>query len=73
MLSRRYSDKDGKCFADSVGGCEAMREYQKTCGSYLCPFYKPKGFQDWIKIEKVDEVVLYAPEEYYNGEDQFEG
>ena len=69
MLERKYCETDGRCFADKIvfeladGGCEAMFERHPDCGTYNCPFYKPQGCEDWIKLEHKDRVEMYTPEE----------
>lgn len=64
MIKREYSDTDGACFAQSVfDECKIMDSYDDNCNTYNCPFYKPEGCKDWIKIETEDGVCLYAPEE----------
>ncbi len=45
--------------------CAALTEADKNCGSYRCPFYKPNGCKDWIRIEDKDGYNLIPPEEYY--------
>jgi len=35
-----------------------------------CPFYKPKGCEDWIRVERDGQVWLVPPEEYYNREER---
>lgn len=67
MIKRKYTDKDGVCFANN-GWCIALTEHDDSkCGTYGCPFYKPEGCEDWIKIEEENCVKLYTPEEYYGG------
>lgn len=74
MIVRAYKETDGKCFADSEWGCEAMTGYHKKCGTYQCTFYKPIGCEDWVKIEHENCIKLYSPREYYNAkENQLEG
>lgn len=52
-----------KCFADTHGGCKALN--CECEGKDKCPFYKPEGCEDWIRIEQYGEVWLIPPEEYY--------
>lgn len=66
MIKRKYADRDGRCFADETGGCYAMIERDRNCGSYKCPFYKPSDCEEWIKREKESHVELFTPEEYYS-------
>lgn len=68
MIRRRYDDRDGRCFGTGSHGCEIMTEPSIRCGSYRCPFYKPVGCEDWIKIEDLSCVILVTPEEGYGGE-----
>ena len=72
MIRREYGDRDGTCFAASVfNECMLMGEYDENCGSYKCPFYKPFGCKDWVKLEDEDGVSLYAPEELiHDGEEK---
>ncbi len=74
MIRREYGDRDGACFAASVfNECMLMGEYDKNCGSYKCPFYKPFGCKDWVKLEDENGVSLYAPEELdFDGEERKE-
>lgn len=45
--------------------CEALAHHISDCGTYKCPFYKPKGCKDWIRVEDEEGVNLIPPEEYY--------
>lgn len=45
--------------------CSALTEPHEKCGYYRCPFYKPQGCGDWIRIEDEDGYSLIPPEEYY--------
>lgn len=74
MIRREYSDGDGTCFAASVfNECMLMGGYDEYCGSYKCPFYKPFGCKDWIKIEDRDGVSLYPPEDVdFHGKEKTE-
>ena len=44
--------------------CIGLTGIQPGCGSYQCPFYKPVGCADWIRIEDQDGINLIPPEEY---------
>jgi len=66
MHKREYTDTDGKCFAFEMGTCIALVTGHAECGTYMCPFYKPKDCKDWVRIETSKEVRLYAPEDYVN-------
>ena len=70
MIKRKYTDKDGDCASLMGGECDAMKVLSPECGSYMCPFYKPRECADWIKIEKPKHVEFYTPEEYYGGNKQ---
>lgn len=51
------------CFAQLATGCKVL-----TCdcaGKAECPFYKPVGCEDWIKVEHNGEAWILTPEEYY--------
>lgn len=49
----------------NVVNCSALTTVDKNCGSYRCPFYKPDGCKDWVRIEDEDGCSLIPPEEYY--------
>lgn len=69
MIKRKYTSMDGDCFAETyLGTCDALTERCSRCGSYICPFYKPKECKDWIRLDRPKYVELYTPEEYYSGE-----
>lgn len=44
--------------------CQSLKRDHKKCGSYRCPFYKPEGCKDWVRIEDEDGINLIPPEEY---------
>ena len=52
-----------KCFADSFGTCRVLIRTAKNCNA-TCPFYKPKGCKDWVRMTAGDKVLLLTPEEY---------
>lgn len=55
------------CFAQLNVGCKVL-----TCdcvGKDECPFYKPQGCNDWIRVENNGEVWIVPPEEYYGERD----
>lgn len=69
MLIRKVTDTDGECFAkcerrENPSECVAL-QYKGSiiCGTYDCPFYKPLGCEDWVRLEENGEIHLYAPEE----------
>lgn len=47
------------------GGCKLLTTDHKQCGTYKCPFYKPQGCKDWIRVEDRQGVSLVPAEEYY--------
>jgi len=63
MLVRLKYETDGKCCHLSVKRCTALSERYLRCGSYLCPFYKPEGCGDWIRIDRDASVEMYEPGE----------
>lgn len=61
-----------KCFAlieDKKSGraCRALSAIGEGCGSYRCPFYKPEGCKDWIRIEDETGVHIIPPENTVGG------
>lgn len=50
-----------KCFALTERGCVCLDD-DSQCGK-CCPFYKPAGCEDWVKVEIDGEVWLIPPEE----------
>lgn len=52
-----------KCFANEIGRCTILDEIPCFCGSE-CPFYKPRGCRDWIRVKYHGQEVLFPPEEY---------
>ena len=50
-----------KCFAELYGGCAILTDNSR-CG-YRCPFYKPTGCEDWVRLETKNEIFLIPPEE----------
>lgn len=55
------------CCAYSITvNCSALTIADEQCGSYRCPFYKPQGCKDWVRIEDEDGCNLIPPEEYYD-------
>lgn len=47
-----------KCYAQVMGTCGILNTEQEC--SYKCPFYKPKGCKDWVRVGN----KMYTPEEY---------
>lgn len=58
------TDSTERCFAEEDNKtCKLLyADAIESCGC-KCPFYKPEGCEDWIKIEKGEGVYLYTPEE----------
>ena len=55
---------DEPCFAKlRNGGCRALAVISDNCGRD-CPFYKPTGCKDWVRIEDKMGVNFIPPEEY---------
>ena len=52
-----------RCFAMDEGICDAMTIKQKHCGTWKCPFYKPEGCKEWIRLEDEYGINLIPPEE----------
>ncbi len=52
-------------FKQNGVACGLLTRYGKECGSADCPFYKPKGCKDWIRVEDEDGIIIIPPEEYY--------
>lgn len=53
------------CHFNAAVECTGLTTSDERCGSYRCPFYKPKGCKDWVRIEDEDGCSLIPPEEYY--------
>jgi len=54
-----------KCFAESFKGmCRILTTQSDTCRTVNCPFYKPDGCKEWVRIEDERGVNLIPPEEY---------
>ena len=54
------------CFAKTkLGVCRVYGLFQEGCGSYKCPFYKPAGCKEWVRIEDRTGINLIPPEEAY--------
>lgn len=54
------------CFGETqYGGCTALRQVHAECGSYKCPFYKPKMCKSWVRIKDRQGVNLIPPEEAF--------
>ncbi len=46
-------------------GCLILSGGHKDCGTYACPFYKPEGCRDWIRLDLECGVRLIPPDDYY--------
>lgn len=58
------SNTKDPCFAMARRVCMVVKEeFQEECG-VNCPFYKPAGCEDWVRIER-NGIWLIPPEEYY--------
>ena len=53
---------DERCFAKIGDGC-AIKNGVINC-SPKCPFYKPRGCEDWVRRETKYEILLIPPEDY---------
>ena len=56
-------ESDGICFAKRFQECLVVGNCLKGCNTYACPFYKPCGCEDWIKIERQQSIAMIPPEE----------
>lgn len=45
--------------------CKVLTMQHEECGSYKCPFYKPKLCKAWVRIEDTYGINLIPPEEAY--------
>lgn len=57
-------ESDGICFARQHNACKVMCELHPRCGTYYCPFYKPVGCEEWLRIDKSTFVRMYTPDEF---------
>lgn len=61
------------CFAE-IGyrkqGCRVLAKTHEGCGSYKCPFYKPKDCRDWVRIDDKMGVNIIPPEDLGGKEDE---
>lgn len=53
------TDCHERCYADQMGKCYILNEIAYRCNA-SCPFYKPRGCKDWVRIGN----NLHTPEEY---------
>lgn len=47
-----------RCYADDMGECRILNGFNECNAG--CPFYKPRGCKDWVRVG----TNLYTPEEY---------
>ena len=61
------NDSLGECFAAVLHGasCKVLKRPVPECGTAGCPFYKPKGCCDWVRVQDGKQATLVPPEEYY--------
>ena len=53
------------CYAEMLhGGCRALSVKSELCRSWKCPFYKPQGCKEWIRVEDKQGINIVPPEEY---------
>jgi len=55
-----------KCFAalQHEEGCTVLIAPEDRCGTIGCPFYKPEGLKDWVRITDKDGTFILPPEEH---------
>lgn len=63
MLVKLFDESDGKCYAETLAECYALKDYEVGCGTYRCKFYKPRDCKDWIRLDTKNMVRLYEPDE----------
>lgn len=51
-----------RCFAELAGECDLLKEVE-VC-DYTCPWYKPRGCKDWVRLKYHGQEMLCPPEEY---------
>jgi len=58
---------DSPCFALSkiTNGCKILKRTDENCNTYKCPYYKPVGCKDWVRIEDRHGINLIPPEEAF--------
>lgn len=49
---------DERCYAVCMGECTILNTLMPC--DYKCPFYKPTGCKDWVRVKD----RLYTPEEF---------
>lgn len=53
------------CFAMMTGTKNCKILTVKCSGKDNCPFYKPEGCKDWIRVVRDNEEWIMPPEEYF--------
>lgn len=54
-----------KCFAESYKGmCRILIAKSDVCRTHKCPFYKPDGCKDWVRVEDNRGTFIIPIEEY---------
>lgn len=64
-------DCKDKCFADIAGQCIILAEPATVCNAQ-CPFYKPRGCGDWVRIITDERAVIIPPEENKRRYEEYE-
>lgn len=63
MIQYSKTDASGRCYGKTPFGCDVMEEEHEKCGTFACPFYKPDGCQDWVRLDRGDVICLFSPDE----------
>lgn len=58
------TETNEKCFALWYDTCSILTDKTKEDCITQCPFYKPKGCEDWVRREVKERIWLIPPEEY---------
>lgn len=54
-----------KCFAEGYKGvCRLLTIKSDVCRTSKCPFYKPDGCKDWVRVEDDKGTFIIPIEEY---------
>lgn len=68
MITRNSIDLKSthdNCHAESLKGtCKILISKSRYCRTHKCPFYKPEGAKEWIRVKDKDGINLIPPEEY---------
>lgn len=54
------TDRKERCFALTLKQCTILTATE--CEQ--CKFYKPKGCEDWVRLNIQDRIIMVEPEEY---------